>query len=84
MNISSLSTPKFGTSYALGNLGIVDGSVSYLYSSLPLTNVMKSAEVDLHDVTTGYRQVSELKPPDDKRFWEVWQGGTRVDGRSGG
>jgi len=84
MNISSLSTPKFGTSYSLSNLGVVDGSVSYLYSSLPLRNVRRSVEVDLHDVTTGYRQLEELRPPGDERFWEVWKGGTRVDGRSGG
>ncbi|KAG0125335.1 hypothetical protein HOY82DRAFT_493051 [Tuber indicum] len=82
MDISSLSTPKFGTSYSLSNLGVVDGSVSYLYSSLPLHNVHRSEEVDLHDVTMGYRQLEELRSPDNERFWEVWKGGVRVDGRN--
>ena len=44
----------------------------------------RSVEVDLHDVTMGYRQLEELQPPGDERFWEVWKGGVRVDGRSGG
>lgn len=81
MNIFSLSTLKFGTSYVLGNLSVVDGSVSYLYSSLLLTNVMKSAEVDLHD-TTGYWRVCKLEPADSKTTLEVWLSGNKVDGRS--
>ncbi|KAF8415121.1 hypothetical protein BGX38DRAFT_1252080 [Terfezia claveryi] len=50
LHLSSLSSPNFATSYSLTNLGVVDGSISYLYSSLPLTNVHKSRNVYLHDV----------------------------------
>ncbi|KAH0612584.1 uncharacterized protein H6S33_008964 [Morchella sextelata] len=83
MNLSSLSSPNFATSYGFGNVGVVDGSVSYLSSSLPLTNVQRSCDVDLHAVTQGYRQLQELRRPDDPADWEVWQGGNRIDGRSG-
>lgn len=81
LHLSSLSSPNFATSYTLSNLGVVDGSISYLYSSLPLTNVHKSRDVDLHDVVQGYRQLRHLIAPETKRFWEVWQGGVRVDKR---
>ncbi|KAL7269306.1 Mitochondrial distribution and morphology protein 10 [Rhizina undulata] len=81
MNLSSLSSPNFATSYSLGNFGVVDGSVSYLYSSLPLNNVARSSNVDLHLITEGYRQLEELRAPEDGRYWEVWQGGNRIDRR---
>lgn len=83
MNLSSLSSLNFATSYGLGNFGVVDGSVSYLSSSLPLSNVQKSCDVDLHSVTQGYRQLQELRQPEDPRYWDIWQGGARIDGRSG-
>ncbi|RPB11732.1 hypothetical protein P167DRAFT_488807 [Morchella conica CCBAS932] len=82
MNLSSLSSPNFATTYGFGNVGVVDGSVSYLWSSLPLTNVQRSCDVDLHAVTQGYRQLQELRRPDDPADWEVWQGGNRIDGRN--
>ncbi|KAF8430319.1 hypothetical protein EV426DRAFT_635225 [Tirmania nivea] len=81
LHLSSLSSPNFATSYSLTNLGVVDGSISYLYSSLPLTNVHKSKNVDLHDAVQGYRQLRHLTAPSEARFWEVWQGGVRVDKR---
>ncbi|KAL2112143.1 hypothetical protein VUR80DRAFT_8511 [Thermomyces stellatus] len=36
LNFSSLATPHFATSYHLSSIGVVDGSISYLYSSAPL------------------------------------------------
>ncbi|GKT95829.1 LOW QUALITY PROTEIN: mitochondrial inheritance component MDM10 [Colletotrichum tofieldiae] len=36
LTLSSLATPHFATSYQLGSVGVVDGSISYLYSSVPL------------------------------------------------
>lgn len=83
MNLSSLSSLNFATSYGLGNFGVVDGSVSYLSSSLSLSNVQKSCNVDLHAVTQGYRQLQELQRSEDPRYLEIWQGGARIDGRSG-
>ena len=82
LQISSLAAPNFATSYTLGNVGVVDGSVSYLYSSLPLQRKLKSSELDLHNVIRGYRQIRELRRPDDDWWWEVWHAGQRVDRKS--
>ncbi|KAF8465270.1 hypothetical protein BDZ91DRAFT_727957, partial [Kalaharituber pfeilii] len=81
LHLSSLSSPNFATSYTLSNLGVVDGSISYLYSSLALNNVHKSQDVDLHDVVQSYRQLRHLIAPEKKWHWEVWQGGVRIDRR---
>ncbi|KAI9768227.1 MAG: Mitochondrial distribution and morphology protein 10 [Geoglossum simile] len=81
LNVSSLSTANLATSYDLGSVGAVDGSLSYLYSSLPLKATSRSLEIDLCDVVRGYRQLQELRRPDEPWWWEVWQSGRRVDRR---
>lgn len=81
LNISSLSSPNLATSYALGSVGFVDGSLSYLYSSLALTRPFQSKIIDLHDVIRGYRQIQELPAPEEALSWEEWRGGRRVDKR---
>ncbi|KAF3930588.1 hypothetical protein ABW19_dt0204549 [Dactylella cylindrospora] len=81
MNLSSLSSPNFATSYSMASLGVVDGSVSYLYSSRPLNNVLNSGTVELKDAVSGYRDLKDIVKPDDPRDWEIWKGGTRVDRR---
>lgn len=64
MDISSLSSPNFATSYALGSVGLVNGSLSYLYTSLPLTDAFeKAGRLNLHDVIRGYRQIQDLPSP---------------------
>ncbi|PQE05547.1 mitochondrial inheritance component MDM10 protein [Rutstroemia sp. NJR-2017a BBW] len=78
-NLSSLSSPNFATSYSLGSVGVVDGSLSYLYSSLPLATVSQSAKIDLHDIIRGYRQIQELRKADEPWMWEQWHGGQRID-----
>ncbi|KAK6533473.1 Mitochondrial distribution and morphology protein 10 [Orbilia ellipsospora] len=81
MNVSSLSSPNFATSYTMASLGVVDGSVSYLYSSRSLDNVLNSGAVELKDAVIGYRDLKEIVKPDDPRDWEIWKGGVRVDRR---
>lgn len=81
LNLSSLSSPNFATSYAIGSVGLVDGSLSYLYTSLPLHTTSKSGDIDLHNVIRGYRQIQELRKPEESWMWEQWQGGKRVDKR---
>jgi len=81
LNLSSLSSPNFATSYAIGSVGLVDGSLSYLYTSLPLQTTSQSGKIDLHDVIRGYRQIDELRRPDESWMWEEWQGGKRIDKR---
>ncbi|KAF2825605.1 mitochondrial distribution and morphology protein 10 [Ophiobolus disseminans] len=79
LQISSLAAPNFATSYTLGSVGVVDGSVSYLYSSLPLRKDFRSSRIDLHHVIRGYKHLQELRKPDEKWFWETWHAGRRVD-----
>ncbi|CZR57098.1 probable mitochondrial inheritance component MDM10 [Phialocephala subalpina] len=81
LNLSSLSSPNFATSYAIGSVGLVDGSLSYLYTSLPLHTTSRSSDIDLHNVIRGYRQIQELRKPEESWMWEQWQGGRRVDKR---
>jgi len=81
LNLSSLSSPNFATSYAIGSVGLVDGALSYLYTSLPLYTTSQSGDIDLHDVIRGYRQIQELRRQDESWMWEEWQGGKRTDKR---
>ncbi|KAK0711701.1 hypothetical protein B0H67DRAFT_299607 [Lasiosphaeris hirsuta] len=56
--LSSLSTPHFATSYQLGSVGVVDGSISYLYSSVPLANVTSPSDrIPLSTLLRSYRQL---------------------------
>ncbi|GAM88912.1 hypothetical protein ANO11243_069460 [Dothideomycetidae sp. 11243] len=79
LNVSSLSSSNFATSYALGAKGVVDGSFSYLYSSLPLRIPSKSHEIFLRQLVPGYRRLAELARTEDSFFWELWHKGKRVD-----
>lgn len=80
-NVSSLSSPNFATSYTLGSVGFVDGSLSYLYSSTPLTKVFKSSQIPLRALVPGYRHLQNLRQPDESWLWEIWQQGKRIDRR---
>jgi hypothetical protein len=82
LQISSLAAPNFATSYTLGSVGVVDGSVSYLYSSLPLRKEFKSSRIDLENVIRGYENVQELRRPDENWWGELWHAGKRVDRKS--
>lgn len=53
--LSSLSTPTFATSYTLRSLGLVDGSLSFLYSSLPLSIPSATSSLPLSRLVPGYR-----------------------------
>ncbi|KAE8340415.1 mitochondrial distribution and morphology protein 10 [Aspergillus arachidicola] len=64
VHLSSLSTPNFATSYTLGTVGLIDGSVSYLYSTVPFTNTpSRSALIPLRKLSPGYRQVTPPVAP---------------------
>ncbi|KKA26525.1 hypothetical protein TD95_004840 [Thielaviopsis punctulata] len=67
MTLSSLATSQFATSYDLGVIGVVDGSISYLYSSVPLHKYLtaQSETVSLPSRMRSYRFLSPLNtsPP---------------------
>ncbi|KAK4186605.1 hypothetical protein QBC35DRAFT_264376 [Podospora australis] len=70
LTLSSLATPHFATSYQLGSIGIVDGSISYLYSTVPLTAVAAQSEkIPLAALLRSYRRLHELGTKDRQWFW---------------
>ncbi|KAL4868067.1 hypothetical protein BDV12DRAFT_170298 [Aspergillus spectabilis] len=72
VHLSSLSTPNFATSYTLGTVGLIEGSVSYLYSNMSFDNTpSKSALIPLRKLAPGYRQVqAPIAPPVDSWNWD--------------
>ncbi|KAK0716444.1 mitochondrial distribution and morphology protein 10 [Apiosordaria backusii] len=61
LSLSSLATPHFATSYQLCNVGVVDGSISYLHSSVPLTAVpAQSDKIPLGALMRSYRGLHQL------------------------
>lgn len=64
-HVSALPTLHAASSYDLGGVGLINGSLSYLYSSLPIRKASGSDKIDLHDLVQGYRHVRELQRPED-------------------
>ena len=81
LHVSSLSSPNFATSYTLGSRGVVDGSLSFLFSTLGLSVASQSRDLYLGHVVRGYRHLQELRKPEEKDEWEIWQRGQRIDTR---
>lgn len=61
LHVSSLSSPNFATSYTLGSKGVVDGSLSFLYSSLGLKVASRTKDIHLRNLIHGYRHVQPLR-----------------------
>lgn len=75
MNLSSLATPHFATSYQLGSVGIVDGSISYLHSTVPLTDIAAQSErIPLPALLRSYRRLHDLGSR--TRQWDWGAGNT--------
>jgi distribution and morphology protein 10 len=72
LHISSLSAPNFATSYTLGSRGVVDGSLSFLYSSLGLHVPVQSSHVPLSNLVRGYRHLKELVGSDKPKAEGRW------------
>lgn len=81
VTFSSQPTPTSCTSYTLSNLGIVNGSISYLYTTKPLLDIATSKEIPLRDAIAGYKLLKPLQKPENPMYWEVWKEGKRVDTR---
>ncbi|KLU89186.1 mitochondrial distribution and morphology protein 10 [Magnaporthiopsis poae ATCC 64411] len=61
LSFASLATPNFATSYRLGAGGSFDGSISYLYSSVPLKDVHSDSEtIPLPTLLRSYRPLQTL------------------------
>lgn len=81
LNVSSLTSANFAHTYTLGSVGLVDGSLSYLYTSLPIRHTPRSAAIDLQDVVIGYRHVRELQKPEE--IWSPSKWERALAGRKG-
>ncbi|KAG6016298.1 hypothetical protein E4U43_003944 [Claviceps pusilla] len=62
LTLSSLASTNFATSYQLGSVGVVDGSISYLFSSVPLRIHLtpRSENVSLPELLRSYRPLTPL------------------------
>lgn len=62
LTLSALSSANFATSYQLGSVGVVDGSISYLFSSAPLRIHLtpQSETVPLPELLRSYRPLTPL------------------------
>ncbi|KAL4998683.1 hypothetical protein BDV10DRAFT_166605 [Aspergillus recurvatus] len=80
IHLSSLSTPNFATSYTLGTVGLIEGSVSYLYSNISFKDTPnKSALIPLRKLAPGYRQVqAPIAPPVESWNWDSILDGTKA------
>ncbi|QIW94990.1 hypothetical protein AMS68_000508 [Peltaster fructicola] len=79
LQVSSLSSPNFATSYTLGSKGVVDGSMSFLYSSLGLNIAGRTTDVRLRNLVRGYRYVAALRKADDGFFTSLQPGRAQRD-----
>ena len=82
VHLSSLATPHFATSYTLGTVGLIDGSVSYLYSTIPFDNTpSRSALIPLRKLAPGYRQVQPPVAPAENWDWNsIFDGVSSISG----
>ncbi|KAK4863056.1 hypothetical protein LT330_010638 [Penicillium expansum] len=81
VHLSSLSTPHFATSYTLGTVGLLDGSVSYLFSTVPFNNLpSRSASIPLRKICPGYRQVQAPAAPIQTWGWDSLLDGVSIPG----
>lgn len=66
LTLGSLATPQFATAYQLGTVGVVDGSISYLYSTVPLHKaIAQSDRIPLPDLLRSYKPLAELRGATD-------------------
>ena len=79
LNIASLSSANSATAYDFGSVGLTNGSLSYLYSSIPLPGPSKGNELNLRSYFPGYRHVRELRRSQEDWIREIWQNGLRID-----
>ncbi|WVR06667.1 hypothetical protein IAU60_003699 [Kwoniella sp. DSM 27419] len=79
LQLANAPTPIFFTSYALDALPQLNGSISYITTSEPLSEIGPSTSIRFKDVVERFRVFPPPRRPLAKP--EVWQGGRRVEGR---
>lgn len=62
LDISSQATNHLASSMTLLNYNSINGSLAYLYSSVPLRNTMGTKDVSLQDAIAGFRIIEPYFP----------------------
>lgn len=68
VDTSSKSTQHLASSFSLSNYHSINGSLAYLYSSVPLTNTMGTKEISLQDAIAGFRIIEPYATNNRKRI----------------
>mmetsp|Transcript_2413 Transcript_2413/g.2688 ORF Transcript_2413/g.2688 Transcript_2413/m.2688 type:complete len:475 (+) Transcript_2413:36-1460(+) len=61
LDLSSKATEHLASSFTLSNYHSINGSLAYLYSSIPLRNTMGTKDISLQDAISGFKML-ELNP----------------------
>ncbi|KSA02114.1 Mitochondrial distribution and morphology protein 10 [Debaryomyces fabryi] len=61
VDLSSKATEHLASSFTLSNYHSINGSLAYLYSSIPLRNTMGTKDISLQDAISGFKML-ELNP----------------------
>lgn len=61
LDVSSKSSDFLASSFTLSNHHSINGSIAYLYSSLPLKNTVGTKDISLQDAISGFR-IIEPRP----------------------
>lgn len=57
VDISSKATEHLASSFTLSNYHSINGSLAYLYSSIPLRNTMGTKDISLQDAISGFKML---------------------------
>ncbi|AAW47220.1 MDM10, putative [Cryptococcus deneoformans JEC21] len=79
LQLANSPTPIFFTSYALDALPQLNGSISYITTSMPLDEIGSGRATAFKNVIERFRVFPPPKRPQPKD--EVWLGGKRIEGR---
>lgn len=60
LDISSQSTEHLASSFTLSNYHSINGSLAYLYSSIPLTNTIGTRDISLQDAIAGFKIIEPV------------------------
>lgn len=66
LEVSSKATPHLALSITLTNKSSINGSLAYLYSSVPLKNAAGTKDVSLQDAISGFRVIEPYYPGSSK------------------
>lgn len=57
VDLSSKATAHLASSFTLSNYHSINGSLAYLYSSIPLRNTMGTKDISLQDAISGFKML---------------------------